>query len=93
MGTHRALEDWRMPILFNRAQAASVGAEAARAARRGRTVFAAMFNAPFTASGSVAGWAEQIEAVEAEGWMLSDFSAVLDDTGRPRAYCVFRRTL
>ena len=46
-----------------------------------------------TLSGAVAGWAEKIEAVEAEGGVLTHWSVAADDKGRPQAYPLFRRRL
>ncbi|WP_036453699.1 hypothetical protein [Mycolicibacterium smegmatis] len=68
--------------------------EAQRAIQQGRTVFVAMLNTPIThhtMSGSVAGWAEMIESVEACGWHLADWSVAMDAKGRPQAYPLFRR--
>jgi hypothetical protein len=68
--------------------------EAKRAVEEGRTVFAPMLNTPMsqhTMSGSVAGWAEMIEAVEREGWTLANWSVAHDAKGRPQAYPLFRR--
>jgi hypothetical protein len=51
-------------------KSAGIAMEAARAAEEGRTVFAPMLNTPSSnsgLSGSVGGWAEMIESVEAEG--------------------------
>ncbi len=76
------------------AKANLLSEEAARAAAEGRTVFAPMLNTPVThhtMSGSVAGWAEMIESIEAEGWVLDQWSVAADDKGRPQAYPLFRR--
>ncbi len=76
------------------AKANLLSEEAARAAAEGRTVFAPMLNTPVThhtMSGSVAGWAEMIESIEAEGWRLDEWSVAADDKGRPQAYPLFRR--
>lgn len=37
-------------------------------------------------SGSIAGWAEQIEAIEDAGWELTSWSVCTDAKGRPEAY-------
>ncbi len=53
-----------------------------------------MLNTPVThhtMSGSVPGWAEMIKAIEAEGWVLDEWSVAADDKGRPQAYPLFRR--
>lgn len=68
--------------------------EAARAVTEGRTVFTPKLNTPATqgnASGSIAGWAEMIEAVEAAGWAMTAWSVCTDAKGRPEAYPCFRR--
>ena len=78
------------------AKASMLTMEAARAVQEGRTVFAPMLNTPMThhtMSGAVAGWAEMIEAIEAEGWVLTNWSVAADDKGRPQAYPLFRRRL
>ncbi len=79
---------------IKQAKANALSEEAARALAEGRTVFAPMLNTPMThhtMSGSVAGWAEMIEAIEAEGWELEHWSVAADDKGRPQAYPLFRR--
>lgn len=71
-----------------------VATEAERAVNEGRMVFTPMLNTPasqHTMSGSVAGWAEMIEAVEAKGWRLEQWSVSLDAKSRPQAYPLFRR--
>jgi hypothetical protein len=68
--------------------------EAGRAVAEGRTVFAPKLNTPMTQhglSGSIAGWAEMIEAIEGEGWTMTDWSVAHDSKGRPEAYPLFRR--
>jgi hypothetical protein len=68
--------------------------EAARAVEEGRTVFAPKLNTPATQhsfSGSIAGWAEMIEAVEAAGWTMTEWTVAHDSKGRPEAYPLFRR--
>lgn len=71
--------------------------EAQRAREEGRTVFVPMLNTPMTfsssatPSGAVSGWAEMIEAIEAEGWLLTQWSVAADTKGRPQAYPLFRR--
>lgn len=71
-----------------------VAVEAARALAQGRTTFTPMLNTPATQhalSGSVAGWAEMIEAVEGQGWQLAHWAVAHDIKGRPQAYPLFRR--
>lgn len=68
--------------------------EAQRAIQEGRTVFTPMLNTPMTQhtmSGSVAGWAEMIEAIESCGWFVQQWSVASDIKGRPQAYPLFRR--
>lgn len=75
----------------------TLAAEARRAREQGHVVFAAMLNVPISQSsanqpsGSVSGWAEIIEGIEAEGWMLTSWAVCQDKAGRPQAYPVFRR--
>jgi hypothetical protein len=71
-----------------------LASEAKRAIEEGRTVFAPMLNIPITQSnsiGSIAGWAEMIEGIEACGWQLTHWSVTQDAKGRPQAYPLFRR--
>jgi hypothetical protein len=71
-----------------------VGKEAARAIQEGRTVFTPKLNTPAMRlgfSGSIGGWAEMIEAVEACGWVLAHWAVAHDSQGRPEAYPLFRR--
>ncbi|MGH2369205.1 MAG: hypothetical protein ACRDI2_13495 [Chloroflexota bacterium] len=71
----------------------TIGMDAERALAEGRTVFAPRLNAPtFThqLSGSVSGWAEQIEAIEIQGWALWHWAVGLDQRGKPEAYPLFR---
>ncbi|GAA1029738.1 MULTISPECIES: hypothetical protein [Amycolatopsis] len=42
-------------------------------------------------SGSIAGRAEMIEAVEAQGWQMVEWTVTQDENGRPEAYPLFRR--
>ena len=68
--------------------------QAARAVEEGRTVFAPMLNTPKTQpriSSSVSGWAEMIEAVEGEGWELTQWTVMTDIRNSPQAYPLFRR--
>jgi hypothetical protein len=76
------------------AKASSIAAEAERARQQGRSVDAPMLTTPMsqhTLSGSVAGWAEMIEAIESKGWSLAEWSVAHDAKGRPQAYPLFRR--
>lgn len=79
--------------LIKQQKADSIATEAQRALAEGRTVFAPKLNTPMlqhSFSGSIAGWAEQIEAVEAQGWALYHWAVGIDGKGRPEAYPLFR---
>lgn len=66
--------------------------DAARAYAEGRYVFTAKLNSRDQAlSGSISGWAEMIEAIEAAGWALTEWSVATDEKGHPEAYPFFRR--
>lgn len=72
----------------------AIAAEAVRAVQEGRRVFAPKLNTPMSQhgmSGSIAGWAEMIEAIEDAGWTMTDWSVAHDAKGRPEAYPLFRR--
>jgi hypothetical protein len=76
------------------AKADNLGKEAARAMQEGRVYFTPKLNTPLTQhalSGSIAGWAEQIEALERLGWVLLQWSVAHDSKDRPEAYPLFRR--
>ncbi|MFK0057981.1 hypothetical protein ACIQTN_01920 [Streptomyces werraensis] len=76
------------------AKASTLGAEAKKAAEKGRKVFTPFLNMPMTQtgmSGNVDDWAQMIEAVEAEGWTLAEWTVGLDAKGKPQAYPLFRR--
>lgn len=78
------------------AKASLLTEEAARAKAEGRAVFAPMLNTPLMQSGSsnhsgsISGWAEMIEAIEAESWTLTHWSIGSDTKGRAQAYTLFR---
>lgn len=75
------------------AKANMLAQEAQRARQEGRTVFAPKLNTPathHTISGSIPGWAEMIESVEAAGWQMYHWSVAMDSKGRPEAYPLFR---
>lgn len=75
-------------------KAADIAKEATRALEEGRTVFTPMLNSPSTNSGmtgSVGGWAEMLEAIEAAGWRLEHWSIGQDKHDKPQAYPLFRR--
>jgi hypothetical protein len=76
-------------------KAQSMQVEAKRALEEGRTVFVCRVNTPMThhtMSGSMPGFAEQIEAVESLGWRLEHASFTQDSKSRPEGYFVFRST-
>lgn len=76
------------------AKATAIGKEAARAVSEGRRVFVCRINQPIANSGfsgSLSGMAEQIEAIEAEGWSLDQSSFSHDHKGHPSGFFVFRR--
>jgi hypothetical protein len=78
---------------IKQAMAENIAIKARRALEQGRAVFAPKLNTPMTQHGlsaSIAGWAEQIEAIEDAGWALWHWSAALDNKGRPEAYPLFR---
>lgn len=70
----------------------AIAEEAQRARAEGRRFFCPKLNTPMTQhgfSGSIAGWAEQIEAIEDAGWELTSWSVSTDAKGRPEAYPLF----
>ncbi|WP_433225625.1 hypothetical protein [Actinomadura formosensis] len=70
----------------------AIAKEAARAREEGRRFFTPKLNSPMTQhgfSGSIAGWAEQIEAIEDAGWELTSWTVAHDSKGRPEAYPLF----
>lgn len=72
----------------------NVTTEARRAADEGRMFFTPMLNTPLTQhklSGSVSGWAEMVEAIEQQGWVLVSWAVANDSKDRPQAYPLFRR--
>ncbi len=80
--------------LIKQAKQESLATEARRAVEQGRTVFVPRLNTPMShhgMSGAVPGWAEMVEAVEACGWKLAEWSVAMDEKGRPEAYPLFRR--
>lgn len=80
--------------LIKQAKADALVTEARRAVEQGRTVFAPRLNTPLSQhgmSGSIAGWAEMIEAVESAGWRLAEWAVCTDQKDRPEAYPLFRR--
>lgn len=71
-----------------------VTTEAQRALEEGRRYYTPKLNTGSLqsgTSGSISGGAEMIEAVEACGWHLTDWSVACDERGRPEAYPLFRR--
>ncbi|MFD8618282.1 hypothetical protein [Streptomyces sp. NPDC059513] len=79
---------------LNSAKSDMLGKAAKEAHEKGRKVFTPFLNMPATQgnmSGPIDAWAEMIEAVEAEGWTLAEWSVGLDAKGKPQAYPLFRR--
>lgn len=80
--------------LIKNAKQNMLSTEAQRAAEEGRRYFTPKLNtgmAQHGMSGSISGWAEMIESVEACGWRLSQWSVATDEKGRPEAYPLFVR--
>lgn len=80
---------------LNDAKSDMLSSEAKKAYEKGRRVFTPFLNMPATqgnGSSSIEAWTEMIEAVEAEGWTLTDWSVGLDAKGKPQAYPLFRRS-
>lgn len=76
------------------AKAEHVASDARAAREAGHQVFVARLNTPtwqFGISGSIETWSGMIEAIEAEGWAMSQWTAAMDKNGKPEAYPVFRR--
>lgn len=81
--------------LIKASKAGVLRGEAERAVSEGRSVFAPRLNTPKTAAGftgSVSGWAEEIEAVEDCGWSLVSWAVTVDGKGNPTAYPLFRHS-
>lgn len=79
---------------LNDAKNDMLGSEAKEAFEKGRKLFTPFLNMPATqrnASSNIDAWAQMIEAVEAEGWALTEWSVGLDAKGKPQAYPLFRR--
>ena len=75
-------------------KASAIGNEARKSFEDGAYLFTPRLNFPATMhgmSGNVSDWSHQIQAVEAEGWAMCDWSVAMDTKGRPEAYPVFRR--
>lgn len=76
------------------AKANTLAKQAAEAREKGQPVFAAVLNSPAFRpdfSGEVVDWSMMLAAIEAEGWVLYNWSAGSDPKGRPQAYPLFRR--
>lgn len=77
-----------------RTTTSTLAAEAREAWQQGRTVFAPRLRTPYwagTITGSVSGWAEMIEAVEACGWVLQHWAVSSGHWRKVAAYPLFRR--
>ncbi len=75
-------------------KAAAIGAEARKAIEAGHTVFTPRLNMPGSQpglTGNIDTWAIMIGQIEAEGWVLQDWSVAMDTKGRTEAYPLFRR--
>lgn len=73
------------------AKADVLAGHARRAVQEGRTVFVANLNMSMfqiDVNGPIGGWAEMIEAVETEGWVLQSLSMIDSKSG----VALFRRT-
>ncbi|MFB6726832.1 hypothetical protein ACFCV3_42075 [Kribbella sp. NPDC056345] len=80
--------------LIKNAKTDTLGGLARKAREAGQTTFAAMLNYPATQpdlSGEINDWSVMVEAVEAEGWQLVNWTVGQDKKGRPQAFPVFRR--
>lgn len=80
--------------MMKTAKAESLADDAAKATAAGRRTFAAVLNSPRTRpdmSGGIDDWSQMIDAVEAQGWRLEQWTVGQDGKGRPQAYPVFRR--
>jgi hypothetical protein len=79
--------------ILTKAKGETFAAHARRAHLEGRQVFTPRLHGSLVSdlSGPVPGWAEQIEAIEAEGWALVSWSVVNLRNDRPDAYPLFRR--
>lgn len=78
--------------IFKQARASVHASNARRALEEGRTVFLAQIGSSIKAD-AVSGVAEDIEAVEAEGWRLDQMSYVWSTTlsNHPVGFFLFRR--
>jgi hypothetical protein len=80
--------------IIKESKASTAAEHASRAAREGRTVFLYRFNVPATSSGwsgPISGAAEVIEAVERNGWQLSDFAYDRAQSDHGAVLLMFRR--
>ncbi|MFC0623790.1 hypothetical protein [Kribbella deserti] len=82
-----------MGIIRN-TKANDLAASAAKARDNGQVVFAALLNLPRTQpdlSSEIGDWSAMIEAVQNEGWQLTQWTVGQDNKGRPQAFPVFHR--
>lgn len=81
---------------IRQAKADKMGEDAKRALEEGRTVFIAQFRGDISHSPAltrpIAGVAESIESVEAEGWHLDQFTSV-PYKDNMTVVCLFRRKI
>lgn len=76
------------------AKASQLGTEAQKAHEDGDYFFTPLLNSPSThhgMSGNIRDWAVMVQAVEAAGWVLDQWTVAADNKGRPQAYPLFRR--
>ncbi len=76
------------------AKSETLAKDARRAAEDGRGVFTPLLAFPASKPGMTGGvddWAAMVDAVEAEGWRLVEWSVSHDKGGKPEAFPLFRR--
>jgi hypothetical protein len=79
--------------LIKTTKANDLAAKARKARQDGQGVFCALLNFPATHPGissEVDDWSLMVDAVEREGWQLSQWTVGQDKKGKPEAYPVFR---
>jgi hypothetical protein len=76
------------------AKANLLGQEARKAVEAGDALFTPFLNTPSSQpgmTGNIRDWSLMIQAVEAEGWRLDQWTVAADNKGRAQAYPLFRR--
>lgn len=79
-------------MAFTRSE--TLAEHARRAYQQGHTVFTPFIDTNWKSirwAAPVGGWAEQIEAIEAEGWHLEHWTVSRDGKDAPQAFPLFRR--